>query len=84
MSAPNLLRAETTENIFVEIQDCVQGPDITVQIAVMSHPSKRKMLASTSVTLTKANDYQDFGRLKVMYYTIKLLLILDLFLTEIC
>ncbi|KAM4584754.1 complement C3-like [Odontesthes bonariensis] len=65
MSAPNLLRVETTENIFVEIQDCVQDGAITVQIAVMNHPSKSKMLASTSVTLTNQNSYQNFGRLKI-------------------
>uniref|UniRef100_A0A672FTR2 Macroglobulin domain-containing protein n=1 Tax=Salarias fasciatus TaxID=181472 RepID=A0A672FTR2_SALFA len=62
MSAPNLLRVETTENIFVECQDCTGG-DIKVQINVMKHPRKDEILDSTSVTLTSANNYQMFGQL---------------------
>uniref|UniRef100_A0A672IG44 Complement C3-like n=1 Tax=Salarias fasciatus TaxID=181472 RepID=A0A672IG44_SALFA len=63
MSAPNLLRVETTENIFVECQDCTGG-DIKVQINVMKHPRKDEILDSTSVTLTSANNYQMFGQVK--------------------
>uniref|UniRef100_A0A672IQW4 Macroglobulin domain-containing protein n=1 Tax=Salarias fasciatus TaxID=181472 RepID=A0A672IQW4_SALFA len=62
MSAPNLLRVETTENIFVECQDCTGG-DIMVQITVMSHPTKTEVLDSTSVTLTRQNNYQMFGQI---------------------
>uniref|UniRef100_A0A672G1T4 Complement component c3a, duplicate 5 n=1 Tax=Salarias fasciatus TaxID=181472 RepID=A0A672G1T4_SALFA len=62
MSAPNLLRVETTENIFVECQDCTGG-DIKVQINVMTHPRRDEILDSTSVTLTSANNYQMFGQL---------------------
>uniref|UniRef100_A0A672ISG0 Complement component c3a, duplicate 5 n=1 Tax=Salarias fasciatus TaxID=181472 RepID=A0A672ISG0_SALFA len=63
MSAPNLLRVETTENIFVECQDCTGG-DIKVQINVMTHPRRDEILDSTSVTLTSANNYQMFGQVK--------------------
>uniref|UniRef100_A0A672F956 Complement component c3a, duplicate 5 n=1 Tax=Salarias fasciatus TaxID=181472 RepID=A0A672F956_SALFA len=64
MSAPNLLRVETTENIFVECQDCTGG-DIKVQINVMNHSTKTETLDSTSVTLTSANNYQMFGQVKI-------------------
>ncbi|XP_029941620.1 complement C3-like [Salarias fasciatus] len=64
MSAPNLLRVETTENIFVECQDCTGG-DIRVQITVMRHPTKTETLDSTSVTLTRQNNYQMFGQVKI-------------------
>ncbi|XP_045902752.1 complement C3-like isoform X2 [Micropterus dolomieu] len=64
MSAPNLLRVGIVENIFVECQDCT-GADIRVEIIVMNHPTKTKRLASTSVTLTSAKDFQDFGQIKI-------------------
>nr|AEJ37035.1 complement component c3-2 [Dicentrarchus labrax] len=64
MSAPNLLRVGTPENIFVECQDCTGG-DIRVDIKVMNHPTKTKELATTSVTLTIANNFQEFGQLKI-------------------
>lgn len=66
MSAPNLLRVGTAENIFVEIQDCKLQENINVQINVLSHPTKIKRLASTSVTLTKQNGFQEFGQIGVM------------------
>ncbi|XP_070831488.1 complement C3-like [Chaetodon trifascialis] len=64
MSAPNLLRVGTAENIFVECQDCTGG-DIRVDINVMSHPTKVKRLAFTSVTLTSAKHFQDLGQITV-------------------
>uniref|UniRef100_A0A8C4HQB8 NTR domain-containing protein n=1 Tax=Dicentrarchus labrax TaxID=13489 RepID=A0A8C4HQB8_DICLA len=64
MSAPNLLRVGTPENIFVECQDCTGG-DIRVDIKVMNHPTKTKELATTSVTLTTANNFQEFGKLTI-------------------
>ncbi|CAN9509990.1 unnamed protein product [Ophioblennius macclurei] len=64
MSAPNLLRVEATENIFVECQDCTGG-DIRVQINVMNHPTKTELLATTSVTLTAQNKHQMFGQVKI-------------------
>ncbi|KAJ4921748.1 hypothetical protein JOQ06_016458 [Pogonophryne albipinna] len=57
MSAPNLLRVGTAENVFVECQDCT-GADQTVHINVMNHPTKTKRLATASVTLTSADQFQ--------------------------
>uniref|UniRef100_A0A672GY97 Anaphylatoxin-like domain-containing protein n=1 Tax=Salarias fasciatus TaxID=181472 RepID=A0A672GY97_SALFA len=68
MSAPNLLRVETTENIFVECQDCTGG-DIRVQINVMNHPTKIEVLDSTSVTLTRQNNYQMFGQISAATFS---------------
>ncbi|XP_072240560.1 complement C3-like [Leuresthes tenuis] len=64
MSAPNLLRVGTTENIFVECQDCAGG-DIRVEINVQNHPTKTKKLASTSVTLTSAGFFQMIGKITI-------------------
>uniref|UniRef100_UPI0037E923C7 complement C3-like n=1 Tax=Semicossyphus pulcher TaxID=241346 RepID=UPI0037E923C7 len=64
MSAPNLLRVGTAENIFVECQDCT-GADIRVEIRVLNHPTKSNWLASTTVTLTNANHFQAFGQITV-------------------
>nr|AHF81487.1 complement component pro-C3-1 [Trematomus bernacchii] len=59
MSAPNLLRVGTAENVFVECQDCIKtGADKRVEILVMNHPTKNKRLATASVTLTSANKFQ--------------------------
>ncbi|XP_040001308.1 complement C3-like [Xiphias gladius] len=64
MSAPNLLRVGTGENIFVECQDCTGG-DIRVDINVMNHPTQTKRLATTSVTLTAANKFQELGQITI-------------------
>nr|XP_046263023.1 complement C3-like [Scatophagus argus] len=64
MSAPNLLRVGTEENIFVECQDCT-GNDIPVTIKVMNHPTKSTQLASTSVILTSARDFQELGKITI-------------------
>ncbi|XP_034543361.1 complement C3-like [Notolabrus celidotus] len=64
MSAPNLLRVRTAENIFVECQDCTGG-DIRVEIRVMNHPTKTKNLASTTVNLNGQNDFQALGQIMV-------------------
>nr|XP_046262967.1 complement C3-like isoform X2 [Scatophagus argus] len=65
MSAPNLLRVGSAENIFVEIQDRTLEENINVEIIVMNHPTKAFRLASTSVTLTKRNNFQDFGQITI-------------------
>ncbi|XP_041838069.1 complement C3-like [Melanotaenia boesemani] len=65
MSAPNLLRVETSENIFVECQDCPSDSNLTVEIKVMSYPTKTKRMAATSVRLTSANKFQAFGQIKI-------------------
>ncbi len=66
MSAPNLLRVGTAENIFVEIQDCTLEQNVNVLISVLNHPTKTKVLASTSLILTKTNDFQQLGQITVM------------------
>lgn len=65
MSAPNLLKVGTPENIFVECQDCPSDIEMTVEIAVINYPTKAQWLASTSVALTPANNFQGFGKIKV-------------------
>ncbi|XP_045903096.1 complement C3-like [Micropterus dolomieu] len=64
MSAPNLLRVGTAENIFVECQDCTGG-DIRVEIIVRNHPTKTKRLTSTFVDLTEAKKFQNFGQITI-------------------
>ncbi|KAG7457234.1 complement C3-like [Solea senegalensis] len=64
MSAPNMLRVGTTENIFVECQDCTGG-DIQVHIKVMNHPTKLITLKTTSVTLNTGNQFQALGQIKI-------------------
>ncbi|XP_040001306.1 complement C3-like isoform X2 [Xiphias gladius] len=65
MSAPNVLRIGTAENIFVECQDCTDENDFRVVINVLKYPSKSKRLASTSVNLTRANHFQDTGQINI-------------------
>ncbi|KAM7010010.1 complement C3-like [Tautogolabrus adspersus] len=64
MSAPNLLRVGTAENIFVECQDCT-GADINVEISVMNHPTKNKRLAHRPVVLNSGNNFQALGQITV-------------------
>lgn len=66
MTAPNVLRIGTTENIFVECQDCRDDADFRVKIKVMAHPTKNRELTSTYVTLTKKEHFQDLGKITVM------------------
>lgn len=66
MSAPNLLRVGTAEQIFVECQDCTGG-DIDVSISVWSHPTKDEELANTAVTLNAGNHFQQLGRITVIW-----------------
>uniref|UniRef100_A0A8D0AAI4 NTR domain-containing protein n=1 Tax=Sander lucioperca TaxID=283035 RepID=A0A8D0AAI4_SANLU len=64
MSAPNLLRVGTAENIFVECQDCTGG-NIQVLISVMDHPAKTRWLTSTSLTLTSERNFQELGQITI-------------------
>ncbi|XP_035862936.1 complement C3-like [Sander lucioperca] len=64
MSAPNLLRVGTAENIFVECQDCTGG-NIPVLISVMDHPTKTTVLTSTSLTLTSERNFQELGQITI-------------------
>ncbi|CAG06096.1 unnamed protein product, partial [Tetraodon nigroviridis] len=63
LSAPNLLRVGTTENIFVECQDCTAS--VKVDINVMNHPTKSQRLATTSVTLNSGNHFQGLGSIRI-------------------
>uniref|UniRef100_A0A8K9UBN2 Complement C3/4/5 macroglobulin domain-containing protein n=1 Tax=Oncorhynchus mykiss TaxID=8022 RepID=A0A8K9UBN2_ONCMY len=63
LSAPNLLRVGSNENIFVESQDHVGGP-LNVKIMVKNHPTQSKELASKSVVLDQANNFQAMTQLK--------------------
>ncbi|XP_068178625.1 complement C3-like [Antennarius striatus] len=66
MSAPNLLRIGTAENVFVECQDCPDAHhDINVDIHVRNHPTKTTRLETASVTLTSANKFQAFAKIKI-------------------
>lgn len=64
LMALNLLRVGTTENIFVECQDCTGG-DIQVDIRVMAHPAKDRTLAKTIVTLSRMNTFQALGKIMI-------------------
>uniref|UniRef100_A0A3Q3G355 Complement C3 n=1 Tax=Labrus bergylta TaxID=56723 RepID=A0A3Q3G355_9LABR len=64
MSAPNLLRVGTAENIFVECQDCT-GADISVDINVMNHPTKNNRLAHKHVILNTGNNFQALGQITI-------------------
>ncbi|XP_056621736.1 complement C3-like [Triplophysa dalaica] len=64
VSAPNLLRVGSTENVFVEAQD-YNGGDLIVRILVKNHPRKNVELFSGSVTLTAANNYQLVAKIKI-------------------
>nr|AFC89900.1 complement component C3 [Miichthys miiuy] len=63
MSAPNVLRVGTQENIFVECQTCSDGD--RVEIKVMNHPTKAIRLISTSVSLTAAKKFQDLVQIMI-------------------
>ncbi|XP_030635552.1 complement C3-like [Chanos chanos] len=58
MSAPNLLRVGTPENVFVEAQDYTGRGNINVKIVVKDHPRKTKTIVSKNVVLTAAKNYQ--------------------------
>uniref|UniRef100_A0A3Q4FYK3 Anaphylatoxin-like domain-containing protein n=1 Tax=Neolamprologus brichardi TaxID=32507 RepID=A0A3Q4FYK3_NEOBR len=65
MSAPNLLRVGSEENIFVEIQDNAGEENVNVRIIVRNFPRQDRTLASTTVTLTKENKFQGIGKIMV-------------------
>ncbi|KAL0202417.1 hypothetical protein M9458_000435, partial [Cirrhinus mrigala] len=57
LSAPNLLRVGSSENVFVEAQD-YSGGDLNVMISVKRFPKKDGEILSKSVTLTADNHFQ--------------------------
>lgn len=65
MSAPNILRVGTEENVFVECQDCDGHEPMDVRISVFSYPTKTTELTSMNVTLNRTNSYQALGELVV-------------------
>ncbi|XP_075896440.1 complement C3-like [Nelusetta ayraudi] len=65
MSAPNLMRIGTPENIFVELQDYTGGGDVQVVIRVKSHPIPTREFASATVTLNSSNHFQAMGSVTV-------------------
>uniref|UniRef100_A0A8C7FI43 Complement C3 n=1 Tax=Oncorhynchus kisutch TaxID=8019 RepID=A0A8C7FI43_ONCKI len=64
LSAPNLLRVGSNENIFVESQDHAGGP-LNVKIMVKNHPTQSKELVSKSVVLDQANNFQAMAQLVI-------------------
>ncbi|KTF81587.1 hypothetical protein cypCar_00030779 [Cyprinus carpio] len=64
LSAPNLLRVGSSENVFVEAQD-YSGGDLNVRIIVKNHPKKNVEILSKSVTLTAANNFQILTDIKI-------------------
>ncbi|XP_037399417.1 complement C3-like [Pygocentrus nattereri] len=64
LSAPNILRVGSPENVFVEAQDYAGGP-LNVRIVVKNHPQKNRELASESVVLSAASNYQALTAIKI-------------------
>nr|QOL70921.2 complement component 3 [Tor putitora] len=64
LSAPNLLRVGSSENVFVEAQDYSEG-DLNVRIIVKNHPKKDREILSKSVTLTADNNFQILTDIKI-------------------
>ncbi|XDV16081.1 hypothetical protein PO909_015938 [Leuciscus waleckii] len=70
LSAPNLLRVGSSENVFVEAQD-YSGGSFDVNITVNRYPKKDKEILSKTVTLTAENYYQILTDIKIpddMYF----------------
>ncbi|XP_073700483.1 complement C3-like [Garra rufa] len=57
LSAPNLLRVGSSENVFVEAQDYSEEK-LNVRIFVKNYPKKNLEIVSKSVTLTAGNNFQ--------------------------
>ncbi|KAL1276207.1 hypothetical protein QQF64_035830 [Cirrhinus molitorella] len=64
LSAPNLLRVGSTENVFVEAQD-YSGENLMVTISVKNFPTKNLEMSHTSVTLTADNNFQKLTDIKI-------------------
>ncbi|KAG1955856.1 complement C3 [Pimephales promelas] len=66
LSAPNLLRVGSSENVFVEAQDYPEsGGNLNVRISVKNYPKKDRELLSKTVTLTGVNNYQILTDIKI-------------------
>ncbi|XP_073698366.1 complement C3-like [Garra rufa] len=64
LSAPNLLRVGSSENVFVEAQD-YSGGNMNVMIRVKNYPKKDTEIWSKSVTLTVNNNFQILTDIKI-------------------
>ncbi|KAL7845320.1 hypothetical protein AOLI_G00235120 [Acnodon oligacanthus] len=64
LSAPNMLRVGSSENVFVEAQDYAGG-DLPVRIVVKNFPRKTIELESKSVVLSAGNNYQALVAIKI-------------------
>ncbi|KAL0202451.1 hypothetical protein M9458_000469, partial [Cirrhinus mrigala] len=64
LSAPNLLRVGSSENVFVEAQD-YSGGDLNVMISVKKFPKKDRQILSKSVTLTADDNFQILTDIKI-------------------
>uniref|UniRef100_A0A671NQ49 Complement C3-like n=1 Tax=Sinocyclocheilus anshuiensis TaxID=1608454 RepID=A0A671NQ49_9TELE len=64
LSAPNLLRVGSSENLFVEAQD-YSGVALDVKIIVKNHPKKDKEILSKSVKLTSDKNFQILTDIKI-------------------
>ncbi|XP_067258582.1 complement C3-like isoform X2 [Chanodichthys erythropterus] len=64
LSAPNLLRVGSSENVFVEAQD-YSGENLPVRISVQNFPQKDTEMLFKSVTLTADNNYQILTDIKI-------------------
>ncbi|XP_042611408.1 complement C3-like [Cyprinus carpio] len=64
LSAPNLLRVGSSENVFVEAQD-YSGGDLIVKIIVKIFLTKNIEILSKSVSLTAANNFQILTDIKI-------------------
>ncbi|KAJ8246295.1 hypothetical protein GJAV_G00265980 [Gymnothorax javanicus] len=58
LSAPNLLRMGSKENVFVEVQDYTVAQSITVDIVVKDFPAQKRELFFKRVTLNSGNKFQ--------------------------
>ncbi|NP_571317.1 complement C3a.1 precursor [Danio rerio] len=64
LSAPNLLRVGSSENVFVEAQDYSKNA-FEVKITVKNHPKKDKQILTKSVNLNAQNNFQILTDIKI-------------------
>ncbi|KAG7491358.1 hypothetical protein MATL_G00002840 [Megalops atlanticus] len=64
LTAPNLLRVGSKENVFVEAQEYA-GVPLNVEIMVKNFPAKTREIFSKTVTLTAANNFQALQEIEI-------------------
>ncbi|XP_059409021.1 complement C3-like isoform X4 [Carassius carassius] len=64
LSAPNLLRVGSSDNVFLEAQD-YSGAALDVKIIVKNHPKKDREILSQSVRLTEDKNFQMLKDIKI-------------------